>query len=98
MGVPYPYKPLDGAVLELEPDATDAAVVHTVATLVEIHLHGATPEQVSEFWRSSFLPLVAGLMVATMGEADAVEALAGMPRWTREVNMLDSAVLLGPGH
>ena len=97
-GVPFPYKALDGAVLELEPDATDTDVVQTIATLVEIHLHGSTPEQVSDFWRASFLPLAAGLMVGTMGEKLATEAWAAMPRFTQEANLLDSAVQTGPAN
>lgn len=97
-GVPFPYKSLDDAVLELEPDATDADVVQTIATLVEIHLHGSTPEQVAEFWRHSFLPMAAGLMVGTMDETTATEAWAAMPRFTREANMLDGAVQTGPAN
>lgn len=98
----FPYFGIGGnqeaPELVLEPGATDAEVTRTIATLIELHLNGSTPEQVTEFWRHSMLPLVAGLMVGTVGQDDACAMFEAMPKWTRDVLLFEDAKPAGPAH
>ena len=100
MSVRFPYFGVGdgGEVLELEPDATDSDVTSTIATLIEVHLSGSSADQVDEFWRHSLLPLMAGLMVSTLGEKQALEVFNSMPAWLRGVMEFERARPAGKGH
>ena len=88
----------DEVVIELEPDATDSNMTATIATLVALHLHGSTPEQAHEFLVHSMLPLVAGLLVSSLGVDAACAAFASMPNWTRAIAGFESGRPAGPAH